>query len=262
MGEPMSDLFEERSVCYIDLLGFSGAVLSRSKSSGQINELADLLMDAEKLVKKYEESELTFQSLSDSIFISTKNSSINNLHNLINCCQDLFVFFALRGFLARGGIASGPCLISNSIVLGEPVVRAVKLEEQVADFPRVVLSRNTMDILIAGGSESFIEEHIVRGDDGPFWIDPFVLLFQLADKTDAAWKEATGSRKERLFSSRERRISQVNSITDFISENLYTLQENRRSYSFYKWIFDYYREKLQILAAKVGSDIRNPGLPT
>lgn len=257
-AETTSPAFEERAICYIDLLGFSNAVLSGAKNQERIDQLARLLLEAEILVKGYEEAELTFQSLSDSIFISTTSDSAENVKNLVTCCQDLFTFFLEKGFLARGGIASGPCMISNSIVLGEPVVRAVKLEEQVADYPRIVISKRTLDILKRAESSDFVETNLIRGEDGPYWINPFVPLFDFALQSDELCKQKKQSATDADFEYRRRFIDEINQITEFISESLYSLQESRRAFSFYFWIFKFYRSRLTVVSEKIGSDIHLP----
>lgn len=255
---PDAPLFQERAICYIDLLGFSNAVVSGARSQDQINQLAELLLDAERLVSRYEPAELTFQSLSDSIFISTVSDSAENIKNLVICCQDLYTFFIERGFLARGGIASGPCMISNSIVLGEPVVRAVKLEEQVADYPRIVINKRTMDILKDSDAGEFIEANLVRGEDGPYWINPFVPLFDFALQSDERFKANRGEISDVVFDERQKFIDEINHITDFISKSMYSLQESRRVFSLYYWIFKFYRSRLKVVSERIGSEIRLP----
>lgn len=250
--------FVDRTVCYMDLLGFSDAVILKSKDRSKINELADLLIKTEEIVKGYEGADLTFQSLSDSIFISTKNDSVENVHTLITCCQDLFIFFIKMGFLARGGMASGPCLISHSIVLGEPVVRAVKLEEQVAEFPRIVVGRSTIDLLRKNGLDSFVERHVVRGTDGPYWIDPFAAHFDLLLQADESWKTCSEEDKQSTFDLRRALIDDANTISEFISENLYSMQENKRVFSFHYWIYSRYKETVGSVRASIGSDLVVP----
>ena len=250
--------FTERTICYMDLLGFSDAVVLKSKDGSKINELALLLRDAEKLVGTYEGAELTFQSLSDSIFISTTNESIDNIRSLITCCQDIFTFFLTRGFLARGGVASGWCLVSSSIVLGEPVVRAVKLEQQVAEFPRIVVGKSTIDLLRSEDSGNFIAENIVRGVDGPFWIDPFVPMFDFIRQTDLSWKNCEEVDRAKLQAERLKLIEEANLIARFISENLYSMQENKRVFSFHYWMYVKYRESANKLLSSVGSDLVVP----
>ena len=253
---PSGDGFVDRTVCYIDLLGFSNAVILKSKSGVEIQELAALLLEVEELVVGYQNASLTFQTLSDSIFISAKNDSIHNITTLIHCCQDLYRFFLIRGFLVRGGVSSGQCMLSQRIVLGEPVVRAVKLESQVAEFPRIVLGRRTVDVLHGGGVSDFVKKNVVRSDDGPYWIDPFVNFLDLLVQSDTAWKQ--GSKSQRVSQRRSDFIKQANSISDFLMSNMYELQEDRKSFSYYYWLFKEYRKRLQEVQSHVGSDLKVP----
>ena len=216
------------------------------------------MREAEQLVRTYDGAELTFQSLSDSIFISTTNDSMDNIHSLITCCQDIFTFFLVKGFLARGGIASGLCLVSNSIVLGEPVVRAVKLEQQVAEFPRIVVGKSTVDLLKKGGSSEFVLKNIVRSADGPFWVDPFVLMFDFIRQADSRWKTCEDAERGLLFEQRSKLIDEANLISRFISDNLYSMQENKRVFSFHYWMYSKYKESVSELLSSVGSDLLVP----
>ena len=59
---------------------------------------------------------------------------------------------ALAGRFVRGGIALGNLYIDNSFVTGEALVHAVQLEENVAIFPRVVLSEYCAFLAVADGS--------------------------------------------------------------------------------------------------------------
>ncbi len=251
---------EDRTVCYIDLMGFSAAVSARSKEPNGLSEITALLRKAEALVKGYSDADLRFQSLSDSIFISTVNRSPDNVLSLLTCAQDLFIFFLTEGFLARGGIASGPCVFTESIVLGEPVVRAVKLESQIAEYPRIVLSKGTMDTLSSHPSQSYIKKHIERSEDGPYWVNPFSLLFELLIDADSHWKEEAvkGESGGERYNSRGELIKKVNLISEFISTNLYSLQEDRKSYSYHFWISKQYRRKLCEAALVVGTELKNP----
>lgn len=247
--------FQDRAICYIDLLGFSGAVMAGAKND-KIDALAKLLIDAEDLVSRYVQSELRFQSLSDSIFISTVNSSAENIMSLISCCQDLYTFFIEKGFLVRGGIACGPCMVSNSIVLGEPVVRAVKIEQQVADYPRIVINKMTMDILKNQCHSEFIERNLVRGEDGPYWINPFVPLFDLALQADAQYKSQINDPNPEIFEERKKFIEEINNITNFISGKMYSLQESKRAFSFYYWLFKFYKSNLEIVSKNIGNEVK------
>lgn len=246
--------FHERTVCYIDLLGFSSAVLGSGRGN---EEIANVLIEAEELVQTYNSAELTFQSLSNSIFISTINSDIKNALNLVSCSQELFTFFLTKGFLPRGAIDTGNCLVSNSIILGEPVVRAVKLEENVSNYPRIILSKRSVELLLDAGQGAFIDENVIQGEDGPFWINPFVQLIDFTLQADSAWKSSDLDREE-AFNQRGKFLEEINSISEFISSSLFESQENRRVFEFYFWLYHFFNKSFKGLANDIGNDVKLP----
>lgn len=54
---------------------------------------------------------------------------------------------ALQGEFVRGGLAFGPLFMDGQTVIGPALIDAVRLEEEVAVFPRVVLSDALVDVL-------------------------------------------------------------------------------------------------------------------
>ncbi len=249
--------FENRTVCYIDLLGFSEYVLKRSGDSEKISGLAELLRDVNEKVSDYQGAGLTFQTLSDSIFISTPDCKVQSVQILIACCQDIFIQFLHHGFLARGGISSGNCYVSNSIVIGEPVVKAVKLEQTVAEYPRIVLGKNTVDILNSS-PDDFFRQHVVQAEDGPFFIDPFSPLIDVLKQAHQSWKSSKGEKRNQLLVDRSENIETLNAISELLSQKLYDTQENRRVFSFYFWIYNYFRKRMLHIAPMIGDELHVP----
>jgi hypothetical protein len=254
------DRFQERIVCYIDLLGFGSAISKVSRNKDELTRILNLLKECQDKIKLQQSRNLEFQFLSDSIFFATKNIDAHSITSAVSCCQDISMFFAMNGFMVRGGMASGLCHISSSIILGEPVVKAVKIEEKISEFPRIVVARSTMDIIRKSIISDAITPNILRGVDGPFWIDPFKPLFDFAEKFDKDWKgkSISISEKEVAYKNRNDCISKINQITKFVETNIQEFQEDRKVFANYRWMYDYLTVNTSRLSAIVGNEIEMP----
>ena len=260
-SEPQAS-FVNRTVCYMDLMGFGNYVVSNASKAGEMDRVATLLLEVKNYVKGYKQAGLEFQTLSDSIFIATRDESSDGLQTLITCCQDLFIMFLLGGFLSRGGVSTGPCLITNEIILGEPVVRAVRLEESVAEYPRVILASRTVALLRRCADPEFFKSRISRRFDGPYFINPFSSLIDIIEQCHEDWALARDRRDSQtageLLIQRDANLKKVHEISKFISRCLEELQEDKKQFGYYYWFFQFYTEQLSRIKTKIGTEVNLP----
>ncbi len=254
---------KDRTVCYLDLMGFSAAVTDRTKVEDEnLVELAEMLTEIKRrLDESYGDARLEFQSLSDSIFICTKDNSRSSLTALLSASQEIYLYFLLNGFLTRGGISSGKCYITPAIVLGEPVVRAVKLEQTVADTPRIVLSSKTVDLLRRTLDARFFSDNIWRGKDGPYWVFPFFPVISAvieASRTYNRIKDKTSDRAREYSKRLEVHLAELNKVSDIVTNSLDRIQEDRRVFIMYDWLFSVYSEAIAPARKAVGERLSLP----
>jgi hypothetical protein len=113
-------------VVYLDILGFS----SLMHINGPADTIAKLL-DVWKQMKDF---------YSDSVFISyiLKKKKEDTLNN---CFEDLEVIYDIyfkMDFFLRGGISCGIINYTNNLIVGEPVVSAVKYESELNPGPIII----------------------------------------------------------------------------------------------------------------------------
>lgn len=248
----------ERVVCYLDVMGFSQSVQKSSSSREQLEGLVSILEEVQSTVLEgYSGTKLVFQNLSDSIFVATQSTNSEEIEHLILCIQDITILLMGRGYLVRGGFSSGLCSVSPNIVVGESVVHAVKLEEQVAQFPRIVVSGKTYnsikDTVVAA-------RNIERSEDGIYWVNPFSILTRPVLELHNNWIEAKKNNEElanNLQIQRDELISKINKINTFICQNLIEITENERLFRKYFWIFNVAKKSISECKAVIGSEIHD-----
>jgi len=79
--------------------------------------------------------------------------------------------------LCRGGIAVGPAYIDDTIVFGRPVVEAHYLEQEIAKYPRILLSNGIARIVArnfapyGGRPYTSTDYHILEDADGQWFVN-------------------------------------------------------------------------------------------
>ncbi len=115
---------------YIDIYGFSALV--RSRGAAKIyKDLADCVHEIEKITKK---NNFVVQVLSDSIFITCFESEkydSDTFSTYFQCIREAQDILIDKDFIPRGAFAHGEIFKSLSVIVGEPVIRAVRAEEQI-----------------------------------------------------------------------------------------------------------------------------------
>ncbi|WP_422858238.1 hypothetical protein ACOKFD_12555 [Flagellimonas sp. S174] len=134
----MKITYKDKIVAFIDVLGFSELVLS--KTNDRLNTFFDIITSdfKDRTVK----NKLKYVIISDSIVVSIDNTK----ENLITICRILnYTQTQLfeNGILLRGGISFGDFYMNKTknIVVGPAMIKAYHLEQK-AIYPRIILDRN------------------------------------------------------------------------------------------------------------------------
>lgn len=141
-------------IIFIDILGF-GRFVENAGSPRRVHDLLTLMQKRGKPAEDLaEEHEIQFTNFSDSVVRSTNILSDSNkkfphgvlfyelldlLHLQINCVG--------QGILVRGGLCIGDIYHGDDCVFGPGLNRAYKLENNVAEYPRVVVEESTLQHL-------------------------------------------------------------------------------------------------------------------
>lgn len=256
----------ERFVCYIDLLGFSDYVKSIADNDAELEKTAKFLQDLQtRFIESY--PSLNATSLSDSIFIYTNDSTDESCSSLLLSCLDISDFLFKSGYLPRGGISFGPCAVNGTIAVGEPIVRAVRLENSVAIYPRIVFGRNFVQRLQKHSDNELIEASKRRADDGPFFLATFSNRAQKLAAANLRLRdlekiEIKVQPQDEEIAATKRDINlhlkEINGISRLISAGLDTHQEDSKVYKNYAWMKLEFERSFQPLEKTFGDRLIMP----
>ena len=137
----MNNKYELRAVAFIDLLGFSNIVKDENNFD-KIKNITKYLLTEQKVLNKGNAFEFTI--FSDSIIISA-TFEYGKFFGFVNIIDCLLKELAMNGFLARGGISVGNLYHNGNIVFGPALLEAVNIEKNIALYPRVVLTKKSLD---------------------------------------------------------------------------------------------------------------------
>lgn len=147
--------YEDKYVCFIDILGFKNAIIHSTHS---IQDIEEALRTMEEDMKK---KELFFRGpsiiqVSDSIIVSCPIES-NNLYYFIDIIVQLQQDLLFRKFPTRGAITKGEIYHDGNRIFGPAYSQAVELEGK-AKFPVVTLSEEVAQAFHEiDGQKSFSE---------------------------------------------------------------------------------------------------------
>lgn len=193
--------YEQRYVAFIDILGFKELIKRSDKEpdndregenrphavSAIFNALdfdLSLINDTYKKISPGTESpDLRLNTFSDFVVISSKLTPAG-LDSLVFAVWRVVTEWLSKGYISRGGISKGKVVHrdyeerKSPIVFGPAFVSAYTLEQEIADYPRVVLSKEVRLVYSeikqnGAGTIHALQKLVRQHDDGPHWIDIF-----------------------------------------------------------------------------------------
>lgn len=151
------------------------------------------------------------------------------LGNLLTSINNYQLAMTVEGFFIRGGVAVGPLYMDSRTVTGEALLEAVVLEEEVAVFPRILLSQNCVQLALSD-TKAYAP--------GFSYMNPWTT--QLMVDADG---EVFVSYLSEVFDYDEDRAAQMRALSDHADSIRVKLNEFRnagRIRSKYKWVADYH----------------------
>lgn len=190
--------YEVRYIAFIDILGFKEMIkksgnTSNTEVKSQLPRLADALsINYQGFVRDYKEQskkddpDFRINTFSDFVVVSAAASHVG-LEILLFVVARIAQDWLSKGYLCRGGISKGQVIHRGNgaddkpMVFGPAFVSAYMLEQEVADYPRIILSKE-----VRKDYESFKKDSsdfskdfyklVTKCDDGPLCIDFFAHL--------------------------------------------------------------------------------------
>lgn len=162
---------KEYIVAFIDLLGFSAMVQHDCERPNQdhryIESLYAIHLKTKKLKKTISGLELT--QFSDSVVLAIPYSQANYIA-LVEVISNYQYELLDSGILCRGGVSYGKHFSTEDFLFSNGMIDAYKIESTIASTPRVIISKELID-LVYPASELSINEHLILENDGLYFIN-------------------------------------------------------------------------------------------
>lgn len=147
----MSKEYKECYVAFLDILGFKNLIMK--EECGYIYDVFQRIrVGSQTQFKLNNELVAAFSAvkhyvMSDSVVLYVEVSVKDSFFALVRTCQILQM--SLLGMsspiLLRGGITRGTIFSENEVIYGKGLVNAYLLEGSVADNPRIIFTKQTLD---------------------------------------------------------------------------------------------------------------------
>ena len=162
-------------VAFIDLLGFSSMVVQDCATPNGEQKFIESLYECYVETKNLKEDhpDLQLVQFSDSVVFALPYS-INNYISLLRIIADYQYNLLSKGILCRGGISYGKHFSTEDFLFSHGMIEAYRLESQVAVTPRVVISKELLDLVNPSIDKNSVDLPITLENDGLFFINYIV----------------------------------------------------------------------------------------
>lgn len=166
--------YTQRYCAFIDILGFTNLIgdIRREKVSfGKIRDLLRKVHEPTKFsVSGVVALDVRATSISDAIALSA-DFSVAGLAGLIDTITRLALGVLEAGYFVRGGLCRGLLYHDQDMVFGDALIEAYKMENTVARYPRIMVSKQVHDEAVASNLHNYFRPHLKQSLDGPYFVD-------------------------------------------------------------------------------------------
>lgn len=127
---------------FLDVIGYK-SYLQNDISTNSLN-FKDKLQDAFQVFNEINAAHFHHKSISDSIFL---NCTAENPIDFLKLLKKIFVSFAHKGILIRGGVSYNRHFENQNITYSLALTEAYNLESSEAIFPRILIHQSIIDKL-------------------------------------------------------------------------------------------------------------------
>jgi hypothetical protein len=161
--------YEDRVVCYLDILAFKSHVGDSLNDKGEdipakIADMAQLIYSTRDLSNTDtldERSRTEVTQFSDCVVISFKADVESGVYYALSDIMSIQLNMVRRGYLCRGGIARGKVVHTPTLLFGPAMNQAYLLELNSAVYPRVILDES----IIRTGIDAHGRHHLRRHEE-------------------------------------------------------------------------------------------------
>jgi len=231
--------YKKGFVAFIDIMGFSDLVESSDDQESKVNisTIIEALeipgpVELEKIVigriGDIAESEYKFSNFSDLVAISCEPTE-RGLIRLIHHIGKIGFKLLRMGLLIRGGVVKGKIYHEGNMIFGPALVKAYKLEHDIAKYPRVILS----DEVVNFGQKMYepackVFKRFTRVCDDGYTMIHILRTLQLI--SDAGY-----TKDPRLFEF-------IAEIEEKLLSEIKNKESNRHVHSKLIWFYDYFKK--------------------
>lgn len=158
-------------VAYLDILGASKYMQDNSEQFlNDLNAIYENAMNDVIFTNVLSKKDIAIKIFSDNILIAVKTTKQDTdrqskLVKIVNLVGNLYCNALHLGYLVRGSITEGKFYRNKTFVYGKALVEAVKLEEKIAIYPRVIIQDNLV---------SLIPRYITQDNDRKYYLNSFL----------------------------------------------------------------------------------------
>lgn len=187
--------YVECYIAIIDLLGFKNAVkvYSCEEIYSYYEEINTQYVINNEMTQTpiIDEGALQMKVASDTILLYIETKERNALAGLIAACAYLQVrlFRKATPILSRGAIVKGDLFAEKDVYFGQGIVDAYLLEENVAKYPRIILTKETIDSCstLDDSGKNYVDTFTYKDDDDFYVVDSLYLFYGLNHEMES-WK--------------------------------------------------------------------------
>lgn len=233
------NIYEDKIVAFVDILGFSSLVIQSHndiQAQNRIMKALDIIYRHKKINEHFEMEKqgIHITTFSDSVIISYPLPMDGGLFYIFMDLIHLQLELLAIGIFIRGGISIGKVYHDDKNVFGPAVNEAYTLESKIANYPRIILSWDTIKKGI-NNSPTHQKEcdmdiffSVIKKDvDNWFYLD-FLKQYQELDNPEVDYYDLLGKARNYLLQNLNDHF-----LTDF------------KVYCKYMWFLNYWNNTIE-----------------
>lgn len=184
----------------IDILGFSDFVNNNENAVKLITEIiSNSFFSNESQLEK-----ISYKMLSDTLIVYTNENTQYALLNLIFALENFSIKCLEKGFLSRGAVVQGKFYLDKDydIMVSPAFIEAYRLEENIACYPRILITNEVYDFLMKNLESKddcffieklkFVKNYIENDFDNFYVVRPFRNIDIIAKAIYPNYKDCHG----------------------------------------------------------------------
>lgn len=142
-------------VSLLDVLGYKNKI-NEDRQNGK-EDFKLKLESALSILSGINETEISYQAISDTIIVSTHPST--PFSQFLTTLARVHRSFLENGLFIRGGISFAPHFKSGPLTYSHALPVAYEIEQKQAIYPRIVIDKNIIEMMCQGGK---LESDVIR----------------------------------------------------------------------------------------------------